>query len=449
MGLVLYNTAAGAKQAFAPVDAGHVRMYVCGPTVYDTAHIGNARPTVVFDALRRVLKRCYPRVTYVRNITDVDDKIIEAARKSGEPIAAITARTTEAFHADMAALGNLPPDIEPRATAHIPAMIAMIETLLASAHAYVAADHVLFEVQTMPRYGRLSGRGREDGGFGRHSDAAPHKRDPADFVLWKPSPTSDLPGWDSPWGRGRPGWHIECSAMSRVYLGETFDIHGGGCDLIFPHHENEVAQSECAHNGAPLAHYWVHNGFVTMGGDKMAKSQGNVRSVRSLLERHPGEAVRLALLAAQYRQRMDWTDQGVAQARKALDRWYRAASYSTDAPGEVRAPVLAALDDDLNTPRAIAEIHAIADEALGGNRGAAADLRASAALLGVLRCDAADWFRGGAAALNPGEVEACVERRSAARQARDFAEADRIRAELEAVGVALEDSAGGTVWRRV
>ena len=455
MGLVLYNTAAREKREFAPLDPAHVRLYVCGPTVYAAAHIGNARPTVVFDVLVRVLRSAYPRVTYVRNITDVDDKIIAAARQSDESIAAVAARTTGAFHTDMEALGNLAPDVEPRATAHVPQMIAMIRALLAAGHAYVAVDHVLFEVATAPRYGRLSGRDGDNGLAGARGDAAPHKRNPADFVLWKPSPTADLPGWDSPWGRGRPGWHIECSAMSAAYLGRTFDIHGGGCDLIFPHHENEIAQSEGAHGGAPLARFWVHNGFVTVGGDKMAKSVGNVRTVAGIVERHGGETVRLALLAAHYRQPMDWTESGLSQARKTLDRWYRAAGDATADAGEVRAPVRAALDDDLNTPRAIAALHVMADQALAGDARAAADVRAGAALLGVLRTDAATWFRAcprepsvAGVVLGPEEIEARIARRATARRARDFAEADRIRAELEGAGVTLEDDADGTAWRR-
>ena len=443
MGLVLYNTLAREKQPFEPLVPGRVGMYVCGPTVYDYAHIGNARPVVVFDVLYRLLKREFAEVTYVRNITDVDDKIIDAARASGEKIASITERTARAYHQDMAALNALTPELEPRATDHIPQMLALIETLVACGHAYASEGHVLFSVASDPDYGSLSGRNRDEMIAGARVEVAPYRQDPADFVLWKPSPP-ELPGWDSPWGRGRPGWHLECSAMSQHHLGTTFDIHGGGQDLIFPHHENEIAQSVCAH-GAPLARMWVHNGFVTVDGEKMSKSLGNFRTVHDLLAGHPGEAIRLALLSAHYRQPLDWTTAGLDQARKALDRWYRAAG---DTPaGSVHDSVLDPLLDDLNTAGAIAALHALADAALAGDADAAADLRASAALMGVLAQDAGSWFQGGAG-LEPQRIDELVERRTAARRAKDFAEADRIRLELEAGGVILEDSAAGTTWRR-
>jgi cysteinyl-tRNA synthetase len=448
MGLVLYNTATRKKEPFEPLVPGHVGMYACGPTVYDFAHIGNARMVVVFDVLYRVLRHQYERVTYVRNITDVDDKIIAAARALGESIDEVTARTGQAFHEDMAALGALPPDAEPRATDHIPPMVAMIEALIASSNAYEAEGHVLFDVASMPGYGRLSGRSRDDMIAGARVEVAPYKRDPADFVLWKPSP-SDLPGWNSPWGRGRPGWHIECSAMSLEYLGKTFDIHGGGQDLIFPHHENEIAQSACAHDGAPLARFWVHNGFVTIDGEKMAKSEGNVCTVRELLQSHDGETIRLALLGAQYRQPLDWAVDALGQARKSLDRWYRAAGDTDASADDVHESVLAPLLDDMNTPEAIAALHALADRALAGEGAAAAGLRASARLLGVLAGDARTWFQTGAdVTLSSADIEERMERRATARRARDFIEADRIRDELEAAGVVLEDGAGGTAWRR-
>src|SRR6516164_8706515 len=369
MPLTLYNTLTRRKEAYEPLDPKRVRPYVCGPTVYDRAHIGNARCFVVFDVLYRLLRDIYggDHLRYARNITDIDDRINAAARKNGEPIAALTARTTAAFHEDMAALGNLPPDIEPRATEHIPQMIAMIERLIASGHAYVAEGHVLFSVASDRHYGMLSRRSRDEMIAGARVEVAPYKRDPADFVLWKPSDT-DLPGWDSPWGRGRPGWHIECSAMSEAHLGETFDIHGGGLDLVFPHHENEIAQSVGAHAGRPFARFWVHNGLLTDAGAKMSKSLGNITTVRELLDAGArGEEIRLALLATHYRDPLDWTNDRLRQARHTLDRFYRALSLSRG-PGSGRSaqveealrPVRAALEDDINTPLALAELHELA-----------------------------------------------------------------------------------------
>ncbi|HVM78640.1 MAG TPA: cysteine--tRNA ligase, partial [Stellaceae bacterium] len=323
MPLTLYNTLTRRKEAFEPLDPKRVRMYVCGPTVYDFAHIGNARPVVVFDVLFRLLRQQYgaEHVIYVRNVTDVDDKINAAAKERGEGIRALTERTLAAFHEDVAALGCLKPSHEPRATEHVGGMIAIIETLIRTGHAYAAEGHVLFAVASKPDYGKLSRRSRDELRDGARVEVAPYKRDPGDFVLWKPS-TTDLPGWDSPWGRGRPGWHIECSAMSETYLGESFDIHGGGLDLIFPHHENEIAQSECAHGGKPFARYWLHNGFVTVEGAKMAKSEGNFRTIRDVLSEAPGEAARYALLTAHYRDPLDWTSERLTQARQTLDRFY-------------------------------------------------------------------------------------------------------------------------------
>jgi len=323
MSFALHNSAARKKVDFKPIDPAHVRIYACGPTVYDLAHVGNARMMVVFDLIVRVLRDAFPKVTYVRNITDVDDKINAAATEQGLPIDVITSRTTQAMHEDMAALGVLPPDIEPRATDHIAPMVTMIEGLIDKGHAYAAEGHVLFSVASMPEYGRFSGRDRDEQIAGARVDVAPYKRDPADFVLWKPSDETQ-PGWDSPWGHGRPGWHIECSAMSEVYLGKTFDIHGGGLDLIFPHHENEIAQSVCAHEGAPLANYWLHNGMVIIEGQKMSKSLGNFVVVRDALKRWRGEEIRWLLLSAHYRQPLDWTEQGLKQARTNLDRIYNA-----------------------------------------------------------------------------------------------------------------------------
>jgi cysteinyl-tRNA synthetase len=444
--LRLHNSLTRQKERFTPLDPGNVRLYVCGPTVYDLAHMGNARPVVVFDVLVRLLRLLYPRVTYVRNITDVDDKINARAKESGEPIGAITARTIADYHADMAALGALPPDVEPRATAHIGAMITLIERLVASGHAYVAEGNVLFSVPDFPAYGRLSGRTPDELLAGARVDVAPYKRDPGDFVLWKPS-TPDLPGWDSPWGVGRPGWHIECSAMSWRYLGETFDIHGGGEDLIFPHHENELAQSVCAFPGSSFARVWMHNGMLLINGQKMSKSLGNFTTVRDVLANTAPEAVRLLLLRTHYRGALDFSETGKADARKDLDRWYRALERHPGVPAaEVPRAVMAALCDDLNTPAAFAAMHGLADAALAGDARAAASLRAAGGLLGLLQQTPAAWFRGTGDAA---EIEAAIAERLAARKGRDFARADAIRAGLLARGVLLEDGPGGTTWRLV
>tara|TARA_R110000787_G_scaffold48210_9_gene116358 strand:- start:1644 stop:3038 length:1395 start_codon:yes stop_codon:yes gene_type:complete len=459
--LYIHNTLTRRKEAFEPVDPEHVRLYVCGPTVYDYAHIGNARPVVVFDVLYRLLRRLYPgpdsKVTYVRNITDVDDKIITASQESGDAIGGITARFAEAFHQDMAALGALPPDIEPRATDHIPQMLAMIERLIEAGHAYAADGHVLFNVTSMPEYGKLSGHSRDELIAGARIDVAPYKKDPADFVLWKPS-TDAQPGWDSPWGRGRPGWHLECSAMSETHLGETFDIHGGGQDLIFPHHENEIAQSVCSHDGAPFVRYWMHNGYLTVDGEKMSKSLGNFHTVHDLLADYPGEAIRLALLSAHYRQPLDFSLQAIAESKTALDRLYTALCNSTDivADRSVRADAVeAALSDDLNTPRAIAEMHRLAGEI---NRGtdsgdlakAKGALLNGGALLGLLELHRPeDWFQSGAEDIDVGRIDVLIEERKAARAAKDFATADRVRDDLAAMGIVLEDGPQGTSWKRV
>jgi cysteinyl-tRNA synthetase len=444
--LYLHNSLTRRKERFEPADPSNVRMYVCGPTVYDLAHLGNARPVVVYDVVARLLRHLYPKVTYVRNITDVDDKINARARESGEPISALTARTTADFHADMAALGTLPPDEEPRATAHIAEMIQIIERLIASGHAYAAEGHVLFAVKSDPDYGKLSGRSQEELLAGARVEVAPYKRDPGDFVLWKPS-GDDLPGWDSPWGRGRPGWHIECSAMSWTYLGETFDIHGGGSDLIFPHHENEMAQSLCAFPGSRFARTWMHNGMLQVNGEKMSKSLGNFFAVRDVLTKAPGEAIRLLLLRTHYRSLLDFSDQGLAEARKELDRFYRALEACPDAPaGDVPAAVLEALCDDINTPQALAMMHELAGQALAGDREGAAGLRAAGTLLGLLQQTPEAWFRGGAD--DSAAIEAAIADRLAARKAKDFARADAIRAELAAKGILLEDGPKGTTWRR-
>ena len=444
--LTLTNSLSRRKERFAPIDPAHVRIYVCGMTVYDLAHIGNARAMVAFDVVVRVLRALYPRVTYVRNITDVDDKIIARAGESGEAIDAITARTGADFHADMATLGVLPPDVEPRATGHIPEMIAMIERLIASGHAYEAEGHVLFAVARFAEYGRLSGRSPDELLDGARVEVAPYKRDPGDFVLWKPSDPA-LPGWDSPWGRGRPGWHIECSAMSWRYLGETFDIHGGGRDLLFPHHENEAAQSLCAFPGSHFARVWLHNGMLRLNGEKMSKSLGNFLTIRDVLARAPAEAVRLLLLRTHYRSELDFTDAGLAEARRELDRFYRALErHPGAAAGAVPGVVMAALCDDFNTPLALSAMHALADAALAGDADAASGLRGAGGLIGVLQVDPVAWFQGDAG--DAAEVERAIAERIAARAARDFARADAIRAELAARGIVLEDGPEGTTWRR-
>jgi cysteinyl-tRNA synthetase len=469
--LQLYNTLTRRKEVFEPLDAKNVRMYVCGPTVYDFAHIGNARPVVVFDVLYRLLRQLYgaEHVRYARNITDVEDKIIDAAKEKGESIRDLTERTARIYREDAAALGALPPDIEPRATEHIPQMIAMIETLIAAEHAYVADHHVLFAVPSMRDYGRLSRRPRDEMIAGARVEVAPYKRDPADFVLWKPS-TADLPGWESPWGRGRPGWHIECSAMSEAYLGETFDIHGGGLDLIFPHHENEIAQSVCAHGGKPFVRYWLHNAFVIVEGEKMSKSLGNFRTIREVLADGPGEAVRYAMLMSHYRDPLDWTADRLAEAKHALDRFYLALRQVKGVvPAAIGAPdrVRAALEDDLNTPLALAALH----DTLGALNKAADEtekarlkgaLLAGGALMGLLRQDPEAWLKmPRKVVVNiPISVEFQAEgsepwinskiaERAEARKRRDFAGADRIRSELSMKGIILEDRPDGTTeWRR-
>jgi cysteinyl-tRNA synthetase len=424
-------------------------MYVCGPTVWDRAHIGNARPVVVFDVLYRLLQAKYPSVKYVRNITDVDDKIIDGAAKQERTIAELTETTIAAFHADMGALNCLPPTVEPLATAHIAQMIAMNEKLTASGHAYVVEGHVLFDVPNCPDYGALSGRNRDEQIAGARVDVAPYKRDPADFVLWKPSP-DDYPGWNSPWGRGRPGWHIECSAMAATHLGEQFDIHGGGIDLIFPHHENEVAQSRCAHGMVP-ARLWMHNGHVVVGGQKMSKSLGNFVTVEDLLQKWPGEVIRLALLSAHYRQPLDVTDELLAASKARLDYFYGVLRRS-EAAGDLNAEaVQAALEDDLNTPQALTDLQELAREVERSGQGGKA-LKHAAALLGLLQAEPEDWFRwqvASATELSPATIEGLIEERRVARTERNFARADQIRKDLLAQGIALEDEAGGTFWRRV
>ncbi len=452
MELHVHNSMSRRKERFEPLDPGHVRMYVCGPTVYDTAHIGNARPVVVFDTLYRVLKRLYPRVTYARNITDIDDKIIERALQRGVHIDTITEETIAAYHADMAAVGALSPDVEPRCTRTVPQMLEMIGTLVDKGHAYAAQGHVLFDVTSFADYGKLSGRSRDEQIAGSRVEVAPFKKDPGDFVLWKPS-TPEQPGWDSKWGRGRPGWHIECSAMAKdVFKTLTIDIHGGGQDLLFPHHENEVAQSVCAHGGVQFSKYWMHNGFLVVNGEKMSKSLGNFFTVRDLLAKWPGEAIRLLLLKTHYRAPLDFTEDGLREAKGDLDRFYTALRASADvAPSAAKADtVLAALGDDLNTAKALAEMHEIARQ-LNTTRSpdAKAALLDAGRLLGLLQWDPEVWFKQVAGAgPSDADIEAAIEARLAARKSRDFAEADRIRNDLKAKGVVLEDGPKGTTWKR-
>lgn len=446
--LHVHNTMTRRKEKFEPLDPAHVKMYVCGPTVYDDAHIGNARPVVVFDVLARLLRRLYPKVTYARNITDIDDKIIVRAAERGVHIDTVTADTIANYHADMAALGALPPDMEPRCTRSIPGMLAMIETLVDKGHAYAAEGHVLFAVASYADYGKLSGRSRDEQIAGARVEVAPFKRDPADFVLWKPS-TPDQPGWDSKWGRGRPGWHIECSAMAKDVLGITIDIHGGGLDLTFPHHENEIAQSQCAHGGVQFSKYWMHNGFLVVNGEKMSKSLGNFFTVRDLRARAPGEAIRLLLLKTHYRAPLDFTDSGLAEAKAELDYFYNALKNAGDVEAAATAAdsVAAALCDDLNTAKAIAEMHELA-RTLNATRSAEAKgaLLDAGNLLGLLQGDAQAWFKKGAD--DAGWIEDAIAARLAARKAKNFAEADRIRDDLKAKGIVLEDGPKGTSWKR-
>jgi cysteinyl-tRNA synthetase len=457
MTLQLHDTLQGKKVPFAPLVDGEVTMYLCGPTVYNYAHIGNARPAVVFDLLVRLLRRRY-KLTFARNITDVDDKINAASIETGKPIDEITARFIAAYNEDMGALGVRPPDIEPRATRHIGEMITMIETLIDKGFAYVAEEHVLFDVSSYEKYGVLSKRDLREMIAGARVEVAPYKKAAHDFVLWKPS-SPEIPGWDSPWGRGRPGWHIECSAMAEKHLGETIDIHAGGQDLVFPHHENESAQSCCAHDGAPFARYWLHNGFLSLDQTKMSKSLGNVLLVHDLIKTIPGEVIRLALLSAHYRQPLDWSAETLQAARRMLDRLYGAVrgvavSRKARAAADIPDALLAALEDDLNTPKALAELFGLA-RALNKATDAttrqalAAQLYACGDLIGVLGDDPDAWFAGRAdGEMSAADIEALIAERTKARAARDFEAADAVRDHLAAAGISIEDGDGGTSWRR-
>ncbi len=456
MTLQLYNSLTRTKGRFKPGDPQRVTLYVCGPTVYSYPHIGNARPAVVFDVLYRLLQLEYPEVVYARNITDLDDKINVAAAEQGVEIKAITDRFTQIYHSDMQALGVLAPVIEPRATLHIAQMISMIERLIELGHAYEAQGHVLFDVGTYPEYGALSGRDRKEMLAGARVEVAPYKRDPGDFVLWKPSSGSQ-PGWDSPWGCGRPGWHTECSCMIEEHLGETIDIHGGGHDLQFPHHENEIAQSTCVHGGQLFSRYWMHNGFVNVSSQKMSKSLGNVLLVRDLLAQAPGEAIRLALLSAHYRKPLEWNDETLARAVRILDRLYTALEGYEPQAQEQSAEhdgVLKALQDDLNTPQAIAALHDYARQAAHATdararRQAQALLYSGGGYLGLLQqgaCAWADARRGDG--VDQGHIEAMILARNEARKERNFQRADEIRDTLLSEGIVLEDGPEGTAWRK-
>ncbi len=463
--LRLYDTLTRQKREFVPLDPARVRMYVCGPTVYDYAHIGNARPVIVFDVLFRLLKHLAKQgtwdggkgeteVVYVRNITDVDDKINARAAEEypglplNEAIRKVTEKTDRQFHEDVAALGCLPPTVEPRATEHIDEMKALIERLVKSGNAYVAEEHVLFSVPSMPDYGKLSKRSLDEMIAGARVDVAAYKRNEMDFVLWKPSKPGE-PAWPSPAGiktSGRPGWHIECSAMSWKHLGETFDIHGGGIDLVFPHHENEIAQSRCAFHTPVMANFWMHNGFLQVEGEKMSKSLGNFFTIHDLLKDWPGEAIRLTMLQTHYRQPINWTESGLRESKRTLDHWYQLTADV--GPGMMCADTMDALADDLNTPKALAALHELRSEAAKGARGAAASLKASAQAFGLLLNAAADWaaWRPASLAVDEKNIEGLIDARNAARKAKNFKESDRIRDELAKMGVVLKDTKDGTTW---
>lgn len=453
--LRLTNSAGTEKRVFTPVDAEHIRMYVCGPTVYNLVHIGNARPVVVFDTLFRVLQALYPKVTYARNITDIDDKIIVAARERGIDITVLTEEFTEKFRTDMAALNNLPPSIEPQATEHVDAMLDLAQRLIDKGHAYESEGHVLFDVTSMDDYGLLSGRQLDDMLAGARVEVASYKRHPGDFVLWKPS-SDDEPGWDSDYGRGRPGWHIECSAMIHQHLGDNIDIHGGGRDLIFPHHENERAQSCCGYGGGFVG-TWMHNAYVDMDGEKMSKSLGNVKTVRELLEQYPGETLRFALLSAHYRSPLNFSRELLDSAQSTLDGFYLALRNAGEVepvePAAGDSPVFTALLDDLNTPAAIAELHQLAkalNKASDSEKPAArAALLAGGAVLGVLGESPDDWLaKDDEGGLSSDAIDQLLVERAEAKSNRDFARADAIRDELNAAGIIIEDGAAGATWRR-
>ena len=452
MSLNLYDTFSNSKKKFEPIDPKNIRMYVCGPTVYDYPHVGNARPVIVFDILFRILQNVYgtEHVTYVRNITDVDDKIINASQENNEDINELTSRTINYFHADAKYIGAMEPSFEPRATDHIAEMINIIETLIEKNYAYVAENNVLFSSTKFSKYGSLSGKNLEEMIAGSRVDVESYKQEASDFILWKPSKDNE-PGWDSPWGKGRPGWHIECSAMSEKLLGKTFDIHGGGQDLIFPHHENEIAQSECA-NGEKFANYWVHNGFVTVEGSKMAKSDGNFVTVNELKEKYQGEVIRLTMILTHYRQPLNWTNDNLQESKKTLDKWYQYFSefdFKPDLSVKIDENVMNALNDDMNTPQAIAELHKLFKNCKSNDRDSLNQFLISAQFLGLMNDEPSQWLSWGKENIivDQNKIESLITQRNTARANKDFAEADRIRDELENLGIVLEDKGTEPTWK--
>lgn len=456
--LTLFNTLTKTKEIFTPLNPDNIGMYVCGPTVYDKAHIGNARPVIVFDVLYRLLKKLYPKVTYVRNITDVDDKIIDKSVKTGEPIFSITKKTTKIFHEDIEKLYALLPDIEPKATEHINDMIDLVSKLIEKGHAYSAENHVLFDVSSMPNYGSLSGRSLDEMIAGARVEVAPYKKNPADFILWKPSLKNQI-GWDSPFGYGRPGWHLECSAMSSKYLGNSFDIHGGGQDLIFPHHENEIAQSRCCYENDSYARYWIHNGHLMVNGEKMSKSKGNFFTIQEVLEKAHGEAVRLCMLSTHYHQPLNWTDSNLNQAVKAVNKFYTALRNVENIPTSNQEPteeIMSALCDDLNTPLAISELHNIVsalNKADNDNEKSVlkGKLITSAKMLGLLNLSVDEWFKGKkeTSDITEEEINNLINERKQARLNKNYQKADEIRKNLELNNIILEDTKDGTIWKKI
>ena len=451
MPLQIYDTFSNEKKLFKPIDSSNVRMYVCGPTVYDFPHVGNARPVIVFDLLFRLLRRIYgiDNVTYVRNITDVDDKIINAARENNEDIKSLTERTIKFFHDDASYIGALEPTFEPKATDHINDMIDIISCLIDKDYAYVAEDNVLFSANKFSKYGQLSGKNLDDMIAGSRVEVESFKRSSSDFVLWKPSKSSE-PGWESPWGKGRPGWHIECSAMSEKLLGKNFDIHGGGQDLIFPHHENEIAQSECANN-EKFANYWLHNGFVNVEGNKMSKSEGNFVTVNQLKQKYQGEVIRLAMISTHYRQPLNWTENNLIECKKTLDKWYQLISennFSFDNE-KISSEVINALEDDLNTPKAISILHQLYKDCKSNDKNTVETFLCSANFLGILIHTSSEWLSWGKEKLNLDEkqIELLISERMSARDDGNFEKADKIRNNLEQKGILLEDNEGKTTWR--
>ena len=452
MSLNLYDTFSNSKKKFEPINPKNIRMYVCGPTVYDYPHVGNARPIIVFDILFRILQNLYgtEHVTYVRNITDVDDKIINASQENNEDINELTSRTINYFHSDAKYIGAMEPSFEPRATDHIAEMINIIETLIEKNYAYVAENNVLFSSNKFSKYGSLSGKKLEEMIAGSRVDVESYKQGASDFILWKPSKDNE-PGWDSPWGKGRPGWHIECSAMSEKLLGKTFDIHGGGQDLIFPHHENEIAQSECA-NGEKFANYWVHNGFVTVEGSKMAKSDGNFVTVNELKEKYQGEVIRLTMILTHYRQPLNWTNDNLQESKKTLDKWYQYFSevdFKPDLSVKIDGNVMNALNDDMNTPQAIAELHKLFKNCKSNDHDSLNQFLISAQFLGLMNDEPSQWLSWAKEniSVDQNKIESLITQRNTARANKDFAEADRIRDELENLGIVLEDKGAETTWK--